>query len=119
MIDVLLKTTLFFAILGLGYVAARTKFFPEIATQFLTKFVFYFVLPATVAATSLLICPVASYSAAVIIAAAALPVAGNIFILATHYGVAPMRVSASIFLSTVISVVTISVVIALVTGLYS
>ena len=48
MIDVLLKTTPFFAILGLGYVAARTKFFPEIATQFLTKFVFYFALPAMI-----------------------------------------------------------------------
>ncbi|MDE0782452.1 MAG: AEC family transporter, partial [Planktomarina sp.] len=36
MIDVLLKTIPFFAIVGLGYVAARTKFFPEIATQFLT-----------------------------------------------------------------------------------
>ena len=75
--------------------------------------------PAAVAATSLFIFPVAPYSAAVMIAAAALPVAGNIFILATHYGVAPMRVSASIFLSTVTSVITISVVIALVTGLYS
>ena len=75
--------------------------------------------PAAVAATSLFIFPVAAYPAAVMIASAALPVAGNIFILATHYGVAPMRVSASIFLSTVTSVITISVVIALVTGLYS
>jgi hypothetical protein len=35
-------------------------------------------------------------TAAVMIAAASLPVAGNVYILAQHYGVAPQRVSASI-----------------------
>ena len=52
------------------------------------------------------------------IAAAALPVAGNVYILAAHYGVAPMRVSASILISTVLSVVTVSVIIARVVTLY-
>jgi len=46
---------------------------------------------------------------AVMIASAAMPVAGNIFIIAQHYGVAPMRVSSAILVSTVISVVTLSV----------
>ena len=46
MIDVLLKTLPFFAIVGLGYGAARMAFFPEAATAYLTKFVFYFALPA-------------------------------------------------------------------------
>jgi hypothetical protein len=46
------------------------------------------------------------------IAAAALPVAGNVFILAQHYGVAPKRVSASILVSTVLSVLTFPAVIA-------
>ncbi len=32
MIEVLLKTLPFFAIVGLGYGAARNHFFPEIAT---------------------------------------------------------------------------------------
>ena len=74
--------------------------------------------PGAVAISALLIFPVAPYPAAVLIAATALPVAGNIFILATHYKVAPARVSASILLSTVASVVTVSLVIAWVSVLY-
>lgn len=77
-----------------------------------------FLHPAVVAVAALLIFPVAPYPAAVMIAAAALPVAGNIFIVATHYDVAPMRVSTSIFISTVASVFTVSIVIAWVTKLY-
>ena len=75
--------------------------------------------PGAVAIAALLIFPVAPYPAAVLIAATALPVAGNIFILATHYNVAPVRVSASILVSTVASVVTVSLVIAWVSALYS
>ena len=58
------------------------------------------------------------YAAAVMIASASLPVAGNIYIVAQHYGVAPMRVSSAILVSTVASVVTVSVVIAWVARLY-
>ena len=61
--------------------------------------------------------PVDPYSAAVMIAAASLPVAGNVFILAQHYGVAPQRVSATILISTVASVVTVSGVVAWVSAL--
>tara|TARA_B110000046_G_scaffold22319_1_gene20972 strand:- start:2192 stop:3127 length:936 start_codon:yes stop_codon:yes gene_type:complete len=75
--------------------------------------------PGAIAIAALLIFPVAPYPAAVLIAATALPVAGNIFILATHYNVAPVRVSASILVSTVASVVTVSLVIAWVSALYS
>lgn len=71
--------------------------------------------PAMVAVAALLIWPVEPYAAGVMIASAALPVAGNVYILAQHYGVAPQRVSASILMSTVISVVTVSGVIAWVT----
>jgi malonate transporter and related proteins len=39
-------------------------------------------------------------------------VAGNVFILAQHYGVAPQRVSSAILISTAVSVVTFSAVIA-------
>jgi malonate transporter and related proteins len=42
-------------------------------------------------------------------------VAGNVFILAQHYGVAPQRVSTAILISTAISVLTVTAVIALVT----
>ena len=54
--------------------------------------------------------------AAVMIAAAALPVAGNVFILAQHYRVAPQRASAAILISTAVSVLTFSGVIAWVQG---
>jgi malonate transporter and related proteins len=68
--------------------------------------------PAAVAVAALVIFPVEPYAAGVMIAAAALPVAGNVFILAQHYGVAPKRVSASILVSTVLSVLTFPAVIA-------
>jgi malonate transporter len=54
------------------------------------------------------------YSAGVMVAAAALPVAGNVYIIAQHYGVAPQRVSASILISTALSIGTLSAVIALI-----
>ena len=47
------------------------------------------------------------YAAGVMVAAAALPVAGNVYILASHYGVAAGRVSASILFSTVLAVATV------------
>ncbi len=68
--------------------------------------------PAAVALAAVWIFPVAAFDAAVMIAAASLPVAGNVFILAQHYGVAPQRVSASILVSTAVSILTVSVVIA-------
>ena len=70
--------------------------------------------PAAVAFAALVMFPVEPYAAGVMIACAALPVAGNVFILAQHYGVAPHRVSAAILISTAASVLTVSVVIALV-----
>lgn len=68
--------------------------------------------PGAVAVAALWLFEVPPYAAAVMIAAAALPVAGNVFILAQHYGIAPMRVSASILVSTAFSIVTVSAVIA-------
>lgn len=68
--------------------------------------------PAFVAIAVLYLFPLDPYSAAVVISAAALPVAGNVYILAQHYGVAPHRVSAAILLSTAASIVTVSLVIA-------
>jgi predicted permease len=72
--------------------------------------------PAAVAVSALLVFDINAYAAGVMIAAAALPVAGNVYIIAQHYGVAPARVSAAILFSTVISIVTVSAVIAWVTG---
>jgi len=73
--------------------------------------------PLAVAFAALMLFPVPAFDAAVMIAAASLPVAGNVYILAQHYGVAPHRVSASILISTAISIVTVSFVIAWVSGL--
>ena len=57
------------------------------------------------------------YAATVMIAAASLPVAGNIFMVAEHYNVAPKRASAAIFLSTVFSIFTVSFTIAWVSSI--
>lgn len=72
--------------------------------------------PAIVSVTALLVFKVEPYAAGVMIAAASLPVAGNVYILAAHYGVAPQRVSATILISTAASVVTVSTIVALVSG---
>ena len=72
--------------------------------------------PVAVAIAALLIFDVDPFAAAVMISAAALPVAGNVYILAQHYGVAPQRVSASILISTIVSVVTVTAVIAILQG---
>jgi predicted permease len=68
--------------------------------------------PAAVALAALWIFRVPDFPAGVLVAAAALPVAGNVYILAQHYQIAVARVSASILISTAISVVTVPVVIA-------
>lgn len=72
--------------------------------------------PLFVAAAAYLFFPVEPFKAAVAVAAASMPVAGNVFILAQHYGIAPQRVSASILVSTLVSIFTVSAVIAWVTG---
>ncbi|SLN58562.1 AEC family transporter [Roseisalinus antarcticus] len=72
--------------------------------------------PAAVAICALWIFDVEPFAAAVMIAAASLPVAGNVYILAQHYGVAPHRVSASILISTFLSILTVSAAIAWVTA---
>lgn len=71
--------------------------------------------PAAVAFAALAVFTVEPYAAGVMIAAAALPVAGNVYILAQHYGVAPQRVSTSILISTAVSILTVTGVIAWVT----
>ncbi|ATI43203.1 malate transporter [Pacificitalea manganoxidans] len=68
--------------------------------------------PAAVAVFALWVFPVEPYLAGIMISAAALPVAGNVFMLAQHYGVAPARASAAILFSTAASIVTLPAVIA-------
>lgn len=73
--------------------------------------------PLSVGAFALLVFAVDPVAAGVMVAAAALPVAGNVYIIAQHYRVAPARVSAAILISTVLSIVTIPPVIGWVTSL--
>jgi predicted permease len=72
--------------------------------------------PAAVAFFALWVFDVEPFAAGVMIATAAMPTAGNIYIIAQHYGVAPARVSSTILISTVISVVTLSVVLGWILG---
>ena len=68
--------------------------------------------PLAVAVAAFLIFPVEPFAAGVMVAAAALPVAGNVYILAAHFGVAPQRVSTAILFSTAVSILSIPAVIA-------
>ena len=68
--------------------------------------------PGAVAVATLLVFSIEPFAAGIVIAAAAMPVAGNVYILAQHYGVAPQRVSSAILISTIAAVATLSWVIA-------
>ncbi len=72
--------------------------------------------PLAVAFTSLVVFDVPAFTASVMIAAAAMPTAGNVYILAQHYGIAPVRVSSTILVSTLVSMVSLTAVIAFVTS---
>lgn len=69
--------------------------------------------PAAVAGACYLF-GVAPFAAGVMIAAAALPVAGNVFMLAEYFGIAVQRVSSTILISTAASVITIPIIIHLI-----
>jgi malonate transporter len=72
--------------------------------------------PAVVAFFALWVFDVEPFAAGVMIATAAMPAAGNIYIIAQHYGVAPARVSSAILISTVASVVSLTVVLGWILG---
>ncbi len=72
-----------------------------------------FLHPVAIGFFAFFVFAVEPFPAAVMIATAAMPVAGNVYIIARHYGVAPARASSAILISTVISVVTLSFVIGL------
>ncbi len=71
--------------------------------------------PLFVGIAALFLFGVDPFKAGVIIAVSALPVAGNVYMLAQHYGVAPARVSTAILVSTAISILTVSLVVGWVT----
>ncbi|MDB6182835.1 AEC family transporter [Paracoccus fistulariae] len=69
--------------------------------------------PAAVGLAAMLF-GVEHFAAGVMVAAAALPVAGNVYILAQYFGVAQQRVSTAILISTACSIVTLPLVILLI-----
>ncbi|WP_050603840.1 AEC family transporter [Ruegeria sp. 6PALISEP08] len=73
--------------------------------------------PICVAVALLWLVPIDIFPATVAIAAAALPVAGNVYMLAAHYRIAPQRASAAILLSTVCSILTVPLAISWLNGL--
>lgn len=54
------------------------------------------------------------FAAQVMVATAALPVAGNVYMVAQYYGVAPQRVSTSILISTVGSLLTLPLLLSMI-----
>lgn len=72
--------------------------------------------PGLVAIAAFWVFAVDPFAAGVMVATAALPVAGNVYILAQHYGVAPQRVSTAILLSTAVSILTVTWIISRITG---
>ncbi|WJS85154.1 AEC family transporter [Paracoccus sp. TOH] len=67
--------------------------------------------PLAVGIAALAVFGVEPYAAGVMIAAASLPVAGNVYILAQYFGTAVQRVSAAILISTAASIATVPLVI--------
>ncbi len=75
--------------------------------------------PLLVGIASLLVFQIDPFASAVMIACAAMPVAGNVYMIATHYGLPSERISIAILISTTVSIVTISLIISLVTQFYT
>ena len=71
--------------------------------------------PALAAVLAFWVFDLDPFLAGVVVATAAMPTAGNIYILAQHYNVAPKRASSTILISTIGAVLTLSLVIAQVT----
>ena len=75
--------------------------------------------PLLVGIASLLVFQIDPFASAVMIACAAMPVAGNVYMIATHYGLPSERISIAILISTTVSIVSISLIISLVTQFYT
>lgn len=72
-----------------------------------------FIHPLAVALVAIYLFDLTQFEAAVLAACAAMPVAGNIYMLVSHYNIPSDRVSFSILVSTVVSILTIPLIIGL------
>jgi len=75
--------------------------------------------PLAVGVTAVLLFGIDPFAAAVMISCAAMPVAGNVYMIANHYGVPSERISIAILISTTASILSISAIVGLVTGFYT
>jgi malonate transporter len=73
--------------------------------------------PLVVGTTALVVFSLDPFASAVMISCAAMPVAGNVYMVANHYSVPSERISIAILISTTASILSISVIIGLVTRL--
>ena len=75
--------------------------------------------PLAVGVAAVLIFGLDPFASAVMISCAAMPVAGNVYMIANHYEVPSERISIAILVSTTVSIVSISVIVGLVTGFHT
>jgi malonate transporter len=75
--------------------------------------------PLVVGTTALVVFSLDPFASAVMISCAAMPVAGNVYMVANHYAIPSERISIAILISTTVSILSISIIIGLVTRLYT
>ena len=75
--------------------------------------------PLLVALMALVVFDLSPFASAIMVACAAMPVAGNVYMVANHYGVPSDRISVAILISTSVSIVSISLIVAWVKQLYA
>ena len=90
----------------MAFVTAKTMRIPTLLS--VNKLLLH---PAMVAVSAIWIFALDPFASAVMIACAAMPVAGNVYMIANHYGIDTDRVSVAILISTAASVLTIPLVI--------
>lgn len=91
---------------SMAYVTAKTVKIPSVLS--LNKLILH---PLLVAIVSIGVFTLDPFASAVMIACAAMPVAGNVYMIANHYGIDTDRVSVAILISTAASVLTIPLII--------
>ena len=93
---------------SMAYVTAKTVRIPSLLS--LNQLIMH---PLAVAIASIWVFSLDPFASAVMIACAAMPVAGNVYMIANHYGIDTDRVSVAILISTAASVLTIPLIIQL------
>ena len=74
--------------------------------------------PILVAIAALFIFQLDPFASAVMITCASMPVAGNVYMIATHYGIKSERISVAILISTAVSILTISGIVGALASTY-